>query len=241
MTIIAIFSALSGVLYLFGIAIPVAFAPWLELNFSDIPVLIATFALGPLSGSITVVIKVLIKLLFVGTHTNFVGETADLIIGLALVLPTGLIYKKKRTFKGAILSLVSGSLSSTIVAMIANRFILIPFYITVGGMSMEMLTGAMKGLFPDITQESFYVLYIFVSVLPFNLMRCLIASVVTILVYKRISSVIKKMNEKFDPVVEAESQEGKTIAFKRNIITVCIFVGVVLLIIVGIMLRFLLS
>ena len=100
--VIALFAALAGVLYAFGFPINVAFPFWLELNFSDIPALIGTFVLGPLSGGIIVFVKILVKLIIKGTSTVFVGELADLIIGLAFIVPAGLIYKKHRTFKGAL-------------------------------------------------------------------------------------------------------------------------------------------
>ncbi len=85
--VIAVFSTLAGVLYAFGFPIAAAFPSWLELNFSDIPALIGTFALGPVSGGIIVFVKILIKLIIKGTSTAFVGELADLLIGMAFVVP----------------------------------------------------------------------------------------------------------------------------------------------------------
>ena len=108
---IAVFSALSGVLYILGFSIPAAFAPWLELNFSDVPLLIGTFALGTPSGACIALLRTLIKLIFKPTTTAFVGEAADIIIGLALAVPAGLIYQKKKTLKGALLACVIGGVS----------------------------------------------------------------------------------------------------------------------------------
>ena len=107
---IALFSALAGVLYILNFSIPFAFPGFLEFRFSDVPVLIGTFALGPVAGCIIVVFMVLIKLVIVSTSTYFVGDLADILVGFALVIPVGLIYNQNRTFKGALLGLGAGSL-----------------------------------------------------------------------------------------------------------------------------------
>ena len=110
--VIAMFAAVAGVLYVFGFSMNFAFPFWLQLNFSDIPALIGTFALGPVSGGIIVFVKILIKLIISGTSTYFVGDFADLIIGLAFVVPAGLIYKKHRSFKGALVGMAAGTVCS---------------------------------------------------------------------------------------------------------------------------------
>ena len=127
---IALFSALAGVLYILNFSIPFAFPGFLEFRFSDVPVLIGTFALGPVAGCIIVVFMVLIKLVIVSTSTYFVGDLADILVGFALVIPVGLIYNKNRTFKGALLGLGAGSLISTALAVLLNRILLVPAYVT---------------------------------------------------------------------------------------------------------------
>ena len=194
---IALFSALAGVLYILNFSIPFAFPGFLEFRFSDVPVLIGTFALGPVAGCIIVVFMVLIKLVIVSTSTYFVGDLADILVGFALVIPVGLIYNKNRTFKGALLGLGAGSLISTALAVLLNRILLVPAYVALmfGG-SWEPILGMMTPLFPNCTRENFYSLYLWVSVLPFNLLRCLVASLLTLLVYKRISRAINRSEER---------------------------------------------
>lgn len=249
--VIALFSALSGVLYaLLRIPLPF-FASWLELNFSDIPALIGTFALGPVSGALIVVFKIIIKLIISNTSTVFVGELADLLVGLAFVVPAGMIYKRRRTMKGAVLSMVVGSVSSIVMAMLANRFILIPFYINVMGWSMDMLVGMLGSIYPSITADNFYLFYIFASVLPFNAMRCVIACLVTLLLYKHISRFIVKMSLRFDSPRRKEVDDGaetdeaaasaKAKSKKRVIITVAVCCVVVALLVAGALLRYFLS
>ena len=226
MATIAIFAALSGILYLLRIPLSFAFPSWLELNFSDIPALIGTFALGPISGCLIILVKIMIKLIINGTSTAFVGELADLLIGLAFVIPAGLIYKKKRTFKGALLGMAVGAASSTLLAMLANRLILVPFYVmSLFGGNWEILLGMIRPLFPSITQENFYTFYIWVSVLPFNLMRCLIAILITLPVYKHISKAINRLNEKLTPKNQSTEAVRKDTII--TIVVVCVAIAVI--------------
>lgn len=233
MSVIAVFAALAFALYLVRIPLAFAFAPWLELNFSDIPALIGTFALGPMAGSIVVIVKILLKLVVQGTSTAFVGELADLLIGLALVLPAGAVYRKKRTVGGAVLALVAGSVCSVACAVLANRFVLIPFYAKQWGMGT--LAGMLTALFPSCTEENFYTFYLWASVLPFNLLRCLAAGIVTFFVYKHVSRLIKRLNDRFDPP-QKEGEEKK-----KNPLPAVIFFAVLLLLIGGVLLRYFLT
>lgn len=146
--------------------------------------------MGPMSAFIVLVVKILIGLPF--THTMCVGELADFIIGAALVIPSSLYYKRDKTKKGAIISMAIGTLSSTLFAMLANVTIILPFYLKVMGWSLGDLVGACQAIIPFITESNFYVVYTFVSVLPFNLLRCLVAGLVTYFVYKHISNLLKK-------------------------------------------------
>ena len=225
---IALFSALAGVLYILNFSIPFAFPGFLEFRFSDVPVLIGTFALGPVAGCIIIVFMVLIKLVIVSTSTYFVGDLADILVGFALVIPVGLIYNKNRTFKGALLGLGVGSLISTALAVLLNRILLVPAYVTLmfGG-SWEPILGMMTPLFPNCTRENFYSLYLWVSVLPFNLLRCLVASLLTLLVYKRISRAINRLNERLVPKYELTEADVK----KRRLVTVLSFLAVALVLV----------
>ena len=225
---IALFSALAGVLYILNFSIPFAFPGFLEFRFSDVPVLIGTFALGPVAGCIIVVFMVLIKLVIVSTSTYFVGDLADILVGFALVIPVGLIYNQNRTFKGALLGLGAGSLISTALAVLLNRILLVPAYVhLMFGGSWEPILVMMTPLFPNCTQENFYSLYLWASVLPFNLLRCLVASLLTLLVYKRISRAINRLNERLVPKYELTEADVK----KRRLVTILSFVAVALVLV----------
>lgn len=236
--VIAVFSAISVALYVLKFPISAIFPFWLELNFSDIPALIGTFALGPLSGAIIVVVKILLELVISGTTTMFVGDFADVILGCALVVPAGLIYKKHRTFKGALAGLAVGSLCSTALGILANWLVLVPFYLEFffHG-SWEPLLGGMSAIFGEVTQENFYNFYLWASVLPFNLMRCLIATLVVLPIYKHISRVINRLNAKLTPKTQVDGETAK----KQKIITIIVCAAVILLLIGGALLRFFLT
>ncbi len=226
--VIALFATLSGVLYIFGFPISVAFPSFLELNFSDIPALIGTFTLGPVSGAVIVFVKIIIKLIFKPTTTAFVGDLADLLIGIAFVLPAGLIYQRKRTFKGALIAIAAGSAASVAVAVIANRYLLVPFYVKFffGG-SWDPIVGMMTPLFPSCTQETFYNFYLWISVAPFNIMRCMIAAVVTLIVYKHISRAVNRLNEKLAPKTGSSDEA----VIKKNIRNILFAIFAVLILI----------
>ena len=232
---IAIFAALTGILHAFAkFPISFAFPGFLEFDFGDIPLLIGTFTLGPLSGSIIAVVAILIKLVCVGTGTSFVGDAAKLLVWLGLIIPAGIIYKRFRSKKGAVLAMGVGSAASVVVAILSNWLMLIPFYVYLRfNGNWEILLNMMRVLFPNITQETFYNYYLWVSVLPFNILRCLVASVVCFFVYKHISVVIERMNKKLSP------KEGKEKAAKvRDILILVACIVVVLLLILFTLLRY---
>ena len=246
--VIAMFATVAGVLYAFGFSMNFAFPFWLELNFSDIPALIGTFALGPLSGGLIVFVKILIKLIIKGTSTIFVGEVTDLLVGLAFVVPAGLLYKKFRTFKGALAGMGVGTVCSVALSILANWLVSVPFYLWLFfENNWDGIIGPMQLLFGDaVTRETFYTYYLWASVLPFNLMRCLIAVLVTLPVYKRISVLINRLNDKFavkraTASANGDGTCGAVASKKRTLILIGVCAGVVLLLVGGVLLRFFLS
>lgn len=192
-SMIGVQSALTIILYYIASYIPKVpfFPPWLDLaNMSELPALITTFAYGPYAGCIVIFVRFLTKL--PGTFTVGVGELADLILGLTLVIITGLVYKKHHTIKGALVGSAIGMVSCTLLACVVNWIILIPAYIKFAGFTYEALSG-MLSYMGNVTPENFMMYYIFVGVLPFNLLRYLILFVLTFLLYKRIHILLNKI------------------------------------------------
>ena len=213
---IAMFSTLAGILHLLKFPIAAAFPSFLEFKFSDIPSLIGAFTLGPTSGAIIATVGVLLKLLFKGTSTMFVGDLSDLVTSCVFAVTAGVIYKKHRTFKGAIVAMAAGMGAEVTVAILFNWLVLVPFYVQVffHG-SWQPLLGMMRTLFPSCTQENFYNFYLWVSVVPFNLLRCIAAILVTLPIYKRISRLINSVSRRLDANANASPEIGRASCRER--------------------------
>lgn len=175
---VSLLVAISVVLMYFDFPIIPAF-PWLQIDLSEIPALMGGFAYGPITGGIIVILKVILRFLLKGTGTAFVGEIANIIVGLALVVPAAYIYHRNKSKKTAIIGMFSGALVMQIAGILANIYILLPLY----GMQME---GAALAN------------YVFLGIVPFNAVKALMVSVITYLLYKKVSRVIFKVDSKFE-------------------------------------------
>ncbi len=192
MTKVAIFSALSCILYFVPkFPLPFLFPSFLDIQFSNLPAILGGFAMGPVGGILVIVIRTLIKLPF--SSTAYVGELADLLIGVATVLTSSLIYRKIKTKKGGIIALISGTIVWIGFAMLMNWLVLLPFYMEAffGG-NVEAFVKTCAGVLPNMNVNNFMTFYIFGAVLPFNALLATIVSLITFFVYKRISILFKK-------------------------------------------------
>ena len=175
---ISLLAAIAVVLMYFDFPIIPAF-PWLKIDLSEVPALMGGFAYGPVAGGVIVVLKVFLRFLIKGTETGFVGEIANIIVGLALVVPSAWIYNKNKSKKTAILGMVLGALVMQVLGIISNVYFLLPAY----GMKLEGVA---------LTN------YVFLGIVPFNLVKALIVSVATYLLYKKLSVSIFKVDSKFE-------------------------------------------
>ena len=144
--------------------------------------------MGPYSVIVTAVIKILIKLLLKGTSTFFIGEIANFVGCIAYALPASIIYNAIRVKKSAIYGLIIGILVSSCVITILNATFIFPLYINVFNMSEEMIVNICKAINPLIDNMLKVML---LSVLPFNLIKYTISSVITYIFYKHVSNMIK--------------------------------------------------
>lgn len=205
-TMIGVQSALTIIFYYIASYIPKVpfFPPWLDLfNMSELPALITTFAYGPYAGCIVIFVRFLTKL--PGTFTVGVGEFADLLLGLSLVIITGMIYKKHHSLKGALVGSAIAMCFCTLIACVLNWLVLIPAYIKIAGFSMEYLTGALSYM-GNVTPENFMIYYILIGVLPFNLLRYLILFLLTFLLYKRIHKLLNKITAEKEKELSEKAQ-----------------------------------
>jgi len=189
-TTTAVFTALAVILMFLEIPLPLM-PPFLKFDFSEIPVLVATFALGPVYGIIIELLKNLIHLPWTGTMA--IGEMSNFITGSIFVGTAGLIYAKKRTRKGAVAAMLIATLALAVIAVPVNAFINLPLYASVLGMSMESILGWTQTVNPAIDSELKLLLLGFV---PFNLFKGLVVSLITFFVYKPISKIINRTYEK---------------------------------------------
>ncbi len=124
---IAVLSAVAALLMY--LEFPLWFAPpFYELDFSEIPVLVGAFSIGPAAGFVIEALKIVLKLLLKGSTTMGVGDWANLLIGCGLVIPAAMIYGKNRTRKGAVIGLVVGTLTMAFVGCFLNAYVLLPTY-----------------------------------------------------------------------------------------------------------------
>lgn len=208
LAVMAILSAISFVLYAFcKFNLPFIFPQFLDIQISDLPALLGGFALGPVAGCIIIVVKCCLKMPMTGTAC--VGELADIIVGIAFVLPAALIYKRNKSRKGALIGLLVGMLSAVSVSLLANWLVLIPFYTKEFG--MEMVVGMMQALYPEITADTLYNYYLPLAVLPFNMLRCLVCAVITYFVYKPLSKALHWEIKHKNKPVGAEDASGHNV------------------------------
>ena len=187
-TTIGMLGAIATVLMLFEIPLPFA-PPFYEIDFSEVPVLIGCFAMGPLAGVLIEFVKILLNFIINGSATAGVGEVANFCIGCAFCVPAGLIYYKKKTKKGAVVSLAFGTLMMTFLGCFINAYVMLPTYAKAFKMPIDSLIAMGTEVNAGITDLFTFVMF---AVVPFNLLKGVLVSVVVLLVYKKISPIIKR-------------------------------------------------
>lgn len=189
MAMIGMFSALAMILHLFDFPLP--FAPgFYKLDFSELPILIGTFAFGPAAGVTMEFIKILLKLFIKGTSTAFVGDLANFVIGCSFILPASVIYAFRKSKKMAIVSCVVGTLVLTVFGTAFNAVYLLPAFSKLYGMPLDSLLEMGSAVNPWAKPGSI-VSFVAACVAPLNLIKGASVSLVTLLIYKPLSPIIK--------------------------------------------------
>ena len=194
--VIGIMSAVSAVLMMLSFNIPIM-PSFIKMDFSELPALITAFSLGPVSGVIVCLIKNLINLMF--TTTAGVGELSNFVLGACLVFPAGLIYKKMKTRKGALIGAVVGSLIMAVLSIPWNYFITYPAYINILNFPLEAILGMYKAINPNV-DGLMQALLIFN--LPYTFCKGIIISLLTFFLYKKLSPIIKGKKERKKDKIE---------------------------------------
>lgn len=167
---VGVFSAIAFVLQVIGSMMSIKVAGFLEVEFSDLPAMIIALALGPFAGVCVEFIKNLLHCTM--TSTGFVGEFANFVINGIFVFVLGFMYRRKRTKKGAIIALIIATLSLVIAGIFVNIFVMLPLYMS----DADFVTRLNLALS---------------TIAPFNFVRGSALSVITVLIYKKISGFLK--------------------------------------------------
>ena len=183
-TVIAILAAIGSILYRLEFVVFPA-VPFYKLDLSNLPILLGTFAMGPVIGSVILLIKSTVGLFT--TTSQGVGELADFLLGLAMVLPVGLLYRHQKSRGTAILGMAIGGVLASIAGVLLNYFLLIPFFAALFGLPVDVIVGMGTNMFPAV--DSLWKFVWFVTA-PFNVIKWSVIALVTGLVYKPLSPIL---------------------------------------------------
>ena len=176
LALVGMLSAVAVVLMTFDIPLP--FAPtFYKIDFSEVPVLIGCFTMGPLAGVGIELIKNLLHIVISGTQTAGVGEVANFLIGCAFIVPAG-----------ALIGMASGTVLMTVIGGLMNAYVLLPVYAKAFGMPLNALVEMGTAINAKITSVSTLILF---AVTPFNLLKGVLVSLIVFLIYKKISPIFR--------------------------------------------------
>ena len=186
-TVTAMLSAIAFVLMFLDFSVPVM-PGFIKMDLSELPALIGSFAMGPACGVMVCLIKNLLHLLM--TSTGGVGELSNFVLGVSFVLPAGLIYKSKKSRKNAILGSLVGAVAMAIISFPSNLFVVYPIYENF--MPRDVIISAYQAIVPSV--KTLWQCLLFFNV-PFTFVKALASVLVTMLVYKKLSPILKGTNK----------------------------------------------
>lgn len=180
MTAIAICAAMGVLLQFVSFPVIPAFS-FMKVDFSDIPVMINMFLFGPAAGIVTAFIRSALHLLLTGmSPDNMIGDTASFLASVIMTLPMYYFFSKGATNKNKALGVASGIVSSTVFMSVANYFVITPLYLAVFGLNAQQMLGM------NLAK------YVVIGVVPFNLLKGAMVSVVFLLLYSKLLPWLKK-------------------------------------------------
>lgn len=189
LVIIGMLGAISTILMLFEFPIP--FTPtFVRMDFSELPIIIGGFIMGPLAGFLIIVIKIALNLILNGTTTMGVGELANMIGSVAYMIPAVLLYRKLKTRIGAVFALILGTIVTSVGAIFENMYFIFPVYAKLYGMSMDSIIAMGTATNPYVT--NMFTLMCF-SLFPFNIVKYGVVSIITFAAYKKLAVALKNV------------------------------------------------
>ena len=185
MVVTAMLGAVAFVLMFIDFSVP--FMPsFIKLDISDLPALLGSFALGPVSGCVVELIKILLHLIIRGTSTGYVGELSNFILGCIFVIPAGWIYSRRKTKKSAVIAAIAGALAMGVLSFVTNLLLVYPIYYNF--MPKETIIQAYQAIIPavDSIEECLLIFNV-----PFTFIKGLLSVIITVIIYKPLSPILK--------------------------------------------------
>lgn len=189
-TQVAMLGAVAGILMNLEFPLPFLAPSFYQLDFSEIPALLGAFAMGPVAGMLVELVKILIHLVTRGTMTAGVGDVANFLMGCAFIVPAGILYRfhKTKSRTHAMIGMAAGVLTTTVVSCFLNAFVLLPMYGKAFGMPVQAFIDMGAQVHSSVTNLLGFVVLIIV---PFNLFKYTLTSVIVFFIYKRIRVILK--------------------------------------------------
>jgi riboflavin transporter FmnP len=191
-TIVAVCGAIATVLHMLDFPLLFLAPSFYKLDFSELPVLLCGFYLGPAAAVTCEALKIVLKLLLQGTSTAFVGDFANFTVGCSMVLPAVIIYHIYKTKKSAIAGLCVGTIILTVFGSAFNAIYLLPKFSQLYGLPLDAIIGMGTKIHPGITNIPTFVL---LAVAPLNLIKGMAVSVLTILLYKKVAKPLFQLHK----------------------------------------------
>lgn len=185
--LIGILGGLAAVLMMFRFPLPFM-PPFMDFDFASLPEIIGGFALGPVAAIFIILVKILAKLCLMGSGSMLTGELQNVLLSMAYVLPAIWIYDRHKSKKAAEKGMIVGTVICSITAIFTNLLIIIPFYINLYNYDMAMIIEMCTKVNPYITSTTMLAI---LGIIPFNLIKNGVASIVTLMLYKKISPLMK--------------------------------------------------
>ncbi len=185
---IAMLGAVAFVLMAFEFPLPFLAPPFYELDFSEVPVLIGTFSMGPVAGILIEALKIMLNLLIKGTKTFGVGDLANFLMGCCFIVPAGIIYKLKKTRKNALVGMIIGIITMCIAACFLNAFLLLPMYANAYGMPIQAFIDMGTQVVSAVHDMFTFAMF---CIVPFNLFKGILVCLITNFIYKPLRHLLK--------------------------------------------------
>ena len=188
---IGVLGAASAVMMLFRFPIPFL-PPFLSFDLSGVMEMLGGYMFGPMAAFFVILVKIMVQLSMQGSFSFGTGELQSLMLSCTYVLPAVMLYQRKKTKKMAVAGMALSTLLVSGVAVLTNLYLIIPFYAKLSGLTMADFVAMCTAVNPAVKSAAGMVI---LGIVPFNLIKYSATSLVTFLVYKRLSKFIRSTIE----------------------------------------------